>query len=255
VGAQGVGFHYYRPPPDPGQLAINGVAIPAREQLPPVVFVHGLGCGLSPYLDFVRRLTSLRREIFVIELPEVSQACVGSSLPPDSMAQAIACMLGEFGHKRATFLAHSYGTFVLSWVIRRRPDLVAKVVMIDPVNVLLSQPDVAFNFLYRRPKDAFSLALANFVRWELFSANVLMRHFYWYHNVLWREEFPDDCVFALSGCDDIIKPASVRRHLEEWARRPDRPKNQSLKVLWFEGFFHGQVVMNKAAQLQVFAEL
>lgn len=41
--------------------------------------------------------------------------------------QAIACMLGEFGHKRATFLAHSYGTFVLSWVIRRRPDLVAKV--------------------------------------------------------------------------------------------------------------------------------
>lgn len=30
-----------------------------------------------------------------------------------------------------------------------------------------------------RPKDAFSLALANFVRWELFSANVLMRHFYW----------------------------------------------------------------------------
>lgn len=46
------------------------------------------GCGLSPYLDFVRRLTSLRREIFVIELPEVSQACVGSSLPPDSMAQA-----------------------------------------------------------------------------------------------------------------------------------------------------------------------
>lgn len=27
----------------------------------------------------------------------------------------------------------------------------AQVVMIDPVNVLLSQPDVAFNFLYRRP--------------------------------------------------------------------------------------------------------
>jgi len=210
---------------------------------------------LSPYLGFIRRLTGLHREIFVIELPEVSQACVGSALPPDDMAEAIARMLGGFGHQRAVFLAHSYGTFVTSWVIRRLPALVAKVILIDPVNVLLSQPDVAFNFLYKRPENAFSLALANFVRWELFSANVLMRYFYWYHNVLWREEFPDNCVFALSANDEITRSQNVRQYVEEFSRRPDRPSSQSWKVLWFDGFFHGQVLISKSAQLQIIEQI
>merc|ERR1712217_664693 len=127
--------------------------------------------------------------------------------------------------------------FVTSWVVRSRPDIVSRLVLLDPVCFLLSQPDVAFNFLYRRPTNPFTVAVANFVRWELFSANVLMRHFYWYHNVLWKNELPEQCVVALSGKDDIINARAVRQYLGEGSRHSRACRPGELKLLWFESFF------------------
>ncbi|CAK0789307.1 unnamed protein product [Prorocentrum cordatum] len=241
----GVSFFHYAPPgPLPGLLLQRGEARPPE---PPVVFIHGLGVGLLPYLPFIRRLTGLR-ECFVVEVPEVSQAGAEVTLTPGGAPVALAAMLRSRGHGRACFVAHSYGTCIASWVWRARPDLVSKLVLMDPVCFLLCQPDVAFNFLYRRPPNAMMLAAAHFVRWELFAANVLMRHFYWYHNVMWRDELPSDCVVALSSKDDITNPPAVRRYLEE---RQQQAGGSGLKLLWMDGFFHGAILVSKLAQLQI----
>merc|ERR1711879_41480 len=98
----------------------------------------------------------------------------------------------------------------------------------DPVCFLLAQPDVAFNFMYRRPSNPFTLMVAHFVRWELFSANVLMRHFYWYHNVLWKDELPDNCIVAIAGGDDIINARAVRCHLAAHQREAGSSSNLQL---------------------------
>lgn len=237
----------------PGFLIRGGVPVPSARP-PPIVFIHGLGVGLPPYLRFIRRLAGIR-ECFVLELPEVSQAGTETALSPTAMSEAIAAMLRAFGHTSACFVAHSYGTFVLSWMLRAQPDLVAKAVLLDPVCFLLAQPDVAFNFLYRRPSNPFLLMVAHFVRWELFSANVLTRQFYWYHNVLWQDELPEQCVVVVSGGDDIINARAVRRYLEEHQKRQAAANGKmdphQLQLLWFEGFFHGEVLISKSAQLQI----
>mmetsp|Transcript_23482 Transcript_23482/g.73211 ORF Transcript_23482/g.73211 Transcript_23482/m.73211 type:complete len:512 (+) Transcript_23482:15-1550(+) len=251
VGCRG-GLSFFHKPlrRPPGLLVVGGEAAAWRPG-PPVVFFHGVGIGLPPYLLFLRRLAAVR-ECFVVELPEVSQQCVEGMLPPEAMAAAMAEVLRVHGHSRACFIAHSYGTFVLSWVVRYRPDIVEKAVLIDPVSLLLSQPDVAYNFLYRRPTKPFTLVVANFVRWELYSANVLRRQFYWYHNVLWADELPAESVVVLAGDDDIVNAQAVRLHLEECQRREAAAgRGTGRRLLYLPGFFHGEVLVSRQAQMQI----
>merc|ERR1711957_751200 len=115
----------------------------------------------------------------------------------------IEAMLETFGHKQAIFLGHSYGTFICSWIVRERPHLVKKLVLLDPTNLCLAQPDVAYNFIYAPPINAIHLFIIYFVRREIFAGNVLMRHFHWYHNALWTDELPDDCIVAIGGSEII----------------------------------------------------
>ncbi|CAE8665102.1 unnamed protein product, partial [Polarella glacialis] len=259
-GPGGVSF-FHRPPPPapPGELVLGGTAV-KREPALPVVFIHGLGVGITPYLRFSRRLAKVR-ECFVIELPEISQNGTEKVLSPAAMASALAGILQAAGHQKACFIAHSYGTCVLSWVVRHRRDIVAKAVLLDPVGFLLAQPDVAYNFLYRPARNPFTMFVAHFVRWELFSAHVLMRNFYWYHNVLWAEDLPEDTTVVLASKDDIIDAHAVRCYLEERQRghgdaaagTSDRNRRESpcLKLLWLEGFFHAGILLSRSAQTQV----
>mmetsp|Transcript_1872 Transcript_1872/g.3830 ORF Transcript_1872/g.3830 Transcript_1872/m.3830 type:complete len:512 (-) Transcript_1872:138-1673(-) len=248
--AGGISFFHKPVRKPPGMLVLGGEAVPEKAEVP-VVFFHGLGVGLPPYLLFIRRLAT-GRECFIVELPEVSQAGTETVLSPEVMAAEVAAMLQAHGHGRACIVAHSYGTFVLSWVLRCRPDVVEKVVLIDPVNMLLSQPDVAYNFLYRRPNNPFTLVVANFVRWELFSANVLMREFYWYHNVLWLEDLPAGSLVVLAGDDDILNAQVVRRHIEEQQRREAAAGcGARVRLLYMPGFFHGEVLVSRHAQMQM----
>merc|ERR1712032_1662689 len=108
--ARGLSYFRYAPPaPPPGLLLVDGVVASAEEPLPPIVFIHGLGVGLVPYVPFLRRLCYTRREIFVLELPEISQVCCETVLPPVEMVDAVVAMLKEHGRSCACFMAHSYG--------------------------------------------------------------------------------------------------------------------------------------------------
>mmetsp|Transcript_24328 Transcript_24328/g.72474 ORF Transcript_24328/g.72474 Transcript_24328/m.72474 type:complete len:508 (+) Transcript_24328:45-1568(+) len=253
-GAGGISFFHKPLRKPPGLLLVDGEQEDGEAE-PPAVFLHGLGVGLPPYLLFIRRLATAR-ECFVVELPEVSQAGTEEVLRPEVMAAELAAMLRAHGHDRACFIGHSYGTFVLSWALRARPDIVQRVVLIDPVCLMLSLPDVAYNFLYRRPHKPFTLVVANFVRWELFSANVLMREFYWYHNVTWVDDLPAGSLVVLAGGDDIVNAQAVRRHLEEHQRRDAAAGHSArLRVLYMPGFFHGEVLVSRQAQMQLLQQI
>eukprot|EP00438_Fugacium_kawagutii_P017894 Skav201911 [mRNA] locus=scaffold3992:132879:134219:+ [translate_table: standard] len=242
-------YFHHPAPAYPGLLLESGKPVPPSPGSP-VVLIHGLGVGIPPYLGLIRILAKTR-ECFVIELPEVSQACCELVLPPKDMAEALCEMLKQHGHDQAIFIAHSYGTFVMSWVLQFKRHIVARNVLIDPVALLLAQPDVAYNFLYRHPDNPMLKIVANFVRWELFSAHVLMRHFYWHHNVLWKEDLPADSLVVMSSHDDICNAHYIRRYLEDHQRQGQ----DKLQVLWLEGFFHGGFLLSSAAQMQVLGVL
>jgi len=119
------------------------------------------------------------------------------------------------------FFAHSYGTFIAGWIVRNcltsssedlddgggdSPliDKIAHLVLVDPIPILISNPSVAFNFLYREPwttttapssrwwfpsySAASSWQLWYFASRDADVARTLFRSFFWYEGGMWREE-------------------------------------------------------------------
>merc|ERR1712048_156486 len=154
----------------------------------------------------------------------------------------------DYGHKQAVFVGHSYGSAVLTWVVRNERQCVSKAVLIDPICFLLCQPDVVCNFLYSDPNNAVTKAMAHFVRWELFQAHVLFRHFYWYHNNMWADELPDNCTVVLSGNDNIIDPQLVRRYLQDSKEKRDLIE---LEIAWYPHLGHGAFLVDKQANVDI----
>lgn len=247
-GSGGLPFFHKGPPDKPGVLITDGAVAPHEKKIP-IIFIHGLGPGIAPYLRFLRRLAA-SYECFVIELPDISQAGVEKSLAFQEMANALATMLEAHGHTKACFIGHSFGTFVMAWVSRWRPDIVEKALFLDPVCFLLSQPDVAFNVLYRQPRNWFTHLAANAVFWELYTANSLHRNFIWYNNVLWLDELPKKSMIALSGMDDIANAGVVRCFIEEHQRQAEGDYDE-LNLLWYDSYFHGEIFLHKSAELQI----
>jgi pimeloyl-ACP methyl ester carboxylesterase len=65
--------------------------------------------------------------------------------------------------EKATWMGHSLGSVICSWVCRERPQWLSKVVLLDPVVFKLWEHDVAFNFMYRPPKTGIDLLMWYFV--------------------------------------------------------------------------------------------
>jgi len=119
------------------------------------------------------------------------------------------------------FSAHSYGTFIAGWIVRSclasssvdsdvdhssLIDKIAHLVLVDPIPILLSNPSVAFNFLYREPWTTTGSSSSNSSRWfpsysaasswqlwyfasrDADVARTLFRSFFWSEGGMWREE-------------------------------------------------------------------
>lgn len=212
-----------------------------RSSQPPIVFCHGVGVNLLPYVHFISELLRQMpkgKDIFLVSLPHISMR-IKEDVP--SSAEMVAClrdMLLSWDHTSAHFVGHSFGSIVVAWMCRNAQETVAVATFLDPVCFLLIKPDVCYNFMYRKPETATQLLMHYFVARELFIAHSLSRNFFWYQNLLWPEELQVPCMVMLSGEDSIVPAHSVRRYLTGWI---ERQKGNSFRLLWFPNMGHGEM--------------
>jgi len=120
---------------------------------------------------------------------------------------------------------HSFGTCVVTWLLRSPKicNLIKNVVLLDPVSILLSEPDVMNNFLYKslpeiiRKGTLFDFAIFFVSRTEVFTEHYLRRHFSWYNSELWLEDLHNTNIkllIALSGKDEIVNSSKVQEEIE-----------------------------------------
>ncbi|KAF5322172.1 hypothetical protein D9619_001076 [Psilocybe cf. subviscida] len=207
-----LGFTHYTPrpahyarcfPPRPilwlvSQKAPEGVVTPfwcrrhhSSSSAHSIVFLHGVGIGLYPYIPFVRTLISSATPGAGIVLPELLPICMHMTpraVPPraemlvslDIILESMRAsaqqqqqptaehspLLQGANHTAEAWndvvlVSHSYGTFIAGWVLREcvhtenrhaLADKIAHLVVVDPIPILLSHPAVAHNFLYREPE-------------------------------------------------------------------------------------------------------
>ncbi|KAF9524466.1 hypothetical protein CPB83DRAFT_909896 [Crepidotus variabilis] len=265
--------------------APDGVAFPywhrphKSQSKTPLVFFHGIGIGLFPYLSFFSTISKADPDVGIL-LPELMSICMHMtprSVPPRPLLLASLNTVLESldqkpledlrpetqpllsnnstavdyqsisnrsqGWSQVVLVGHSYGTFISGWILRQLIDLdtleqstgstfaenlasrISHTILIDPIPILLSNPTVAHNFLYREPSTVcprrlgshsdllldeetastspppkptkmspsyFSSAAA----WQLWYfasrdadiARTLFRTFFWTEGGIWREE-------------------------------------------------------------------
>lgn len=192
----------------------------------PILFIHGIGIGLYPYTNFLSELNSStgvessdpndQVGIIAIEIMPVSFRLTHQPLSRQEMCDEISAIVSQhFPDQKFILASHSYGS-VISTHLLKSPlaPQIGPVFLIDPVSILLHLPDVAFNFMRRKPKEANEYQLYYFASMDMGVAHTLARHFFWDENVIWKKDFHGRKVTVSLGAKDlIVNTAAVGRYL------------------------------------------
>ncbi|KAH9941213.1 uncharacterized protein BXZ73DRAFT_88379 [Epithele typhae] len=218
----------------------------------PILFIHGIGIGLWPYIPFLRDLLASDPDvgIIAIETLAISSRISPPPLTHTEVLSAIRSVLDAHDFKRVVVAGHSYGTVIAAWMLRD-PMISPRVsawLLADPIPFLLHCPAIAYNFVYRQPRRANEWLLWYFSSRDLDIARALARHFFWAENVLWKEELEGRRVaVSLSGRDQIVDAPEVWQYLTGELEGPSelRWKDKDLEVLYFDGLDHAEVFDTK----------
>jgi hypothetical protein len=233
---------------------------------------------MYPYTSFLRDLkceleTGATEDsevgIIALEIMPVSSRITYPALEKDVMTMEIMEIMRYHGWGRFVLVSHSYGSIIAAHLLKsdQFAPLVGPTVFIDPVSFLLHLPDVAYNFIARRPARANEYQLWYFGSKDLGVAHTLARRFSWIDNIIWKEDLGikaekdqqegRDVTVVLSGKDLIVDTQTVGEYLvgsskfwamdKEAAQPAAQPwKNMpwvgyGLELLWFEQLDHAQV--------------
>eukprot|EP00906_Rhabdomonas_costata_P011283 RCo016008 len=205
----------------------------------PMVFLHGLGIGLLPYLPFLLRLPKTQTA-FLVEQPWMSMQLRYAGAVPSipKFTSTVQAMLARHHCSSAVFAAHSMGSCAVSWLLEACPGVVQRVVLLDPVTILLCLPTTCYSFLYRPPQSALAVFSRNFVGRELGVSSLLHRHLWWYRSTLWPEALPPRSTVVLGEKDRIVPGIQIRALCEE--------KGNQLNVIWLPKTGHGGFLASSA---------
>ncbi|KAI9768078.1 MAG: hypothetical protein M1840_005112 [Geoglossum simile] len=228
----------------------------------PVLFIHGIGIGLWPYVNFLAALGGGADDeddgdigVIALEILPVSFRIAGAALSREDMCRQIQTILLRHGFEKFVLVAHSYGSVITTHLLKN-PEVasqISSIVLVDPVSILLHLPDVAYNFTYRTPKHANEWQLWYFASRDMSVAQTLFRRFFWAENILWKEDILGQRVTVfLGGRDLIVDTQKVGSYLtrlpgsgdEEttWNAHPEGWKGEDgLSVVWCEELDHAQI--------------
>ncbi|KAI9226601.1 MAG: hypothetical protein DHS80DRAFT_18484 [Piptocephalis tieghemiana] len=223
--------YWYRPGSSPPSSSFS--SSPSSPPPKPIIFVHGIGIGILPYISFILRLirtitpssssssSSSPAPIPPIYLVELSEVAMRLNLNPSPtipiVVTEMAMALTERGHHQAVWVGHSLGSSVVAGACRWARESVAATVFIDPICFLLHYPNVAWNFVHRRGIGADERFTEYFASRELSISRYISRDFQWWHSCVFADQIPQgqNSSVYLSAQDALVPSARVKAYLEE----------------------------------------
>jgi pimeloyl-ACP methyl ester carboxylesterase len=120
---------------DVGGTAIHYVHVPgfARNELPPIVFLHGASANLNDQMVPLRPLLEGRAELLFFDRPGHGwSARGGTNETPAGQARTLAALMDRLSVERAIIVAHSFGGAAATAFARQFPDKTAGLVFLSP---------------------------------------------------------------------------------------------------------------------------
>lgn len=184
----------------------------ADTTLTPIVFVHGIGIGLLPYLGIIDGLIETGAPVVLSDLPFISlKVC---TQVPDRH-QTVASMrqvLQNNGMDRAMFVGHSFGTAICTWMVKHAPDMVVSVALLDPIVMLLNMSHCLHSFIYRRKDLSF---IEELLRKDTFICHTLRRRFWWYEAILFVQDLQIPSLIVTSEHDSNMPVKEIHYHIDK----------------------------------------
>ena len=188
---------------------------------PPLVFLHGISYGWIIYTDFLNTLED--RAVYMLDVDSIRIGSLSRAHPsPRAVARSVKEILKRHGHSQADIVGHSFGTMIATSLVNYTPEIIGNsLVLIDPVCLLLSLPDVAYNFLYKPPESVMDWMLVLGASRELTVARTLYRDFIWFEGDMVLERIPDHVnVYAvLAEKDNILNAPKIQKYVEQYAHK------------------------------------
>lgn len=214
----------------------------------PVVFLHGLGVGVLPYLSLISSLEChvVADLYYVASASPLELACRGGVPDRDAHVAAFVQVLGR--QNKAHCFAHSYGSVVASWLEHAR--LVDTLALAEPVAVLIHHAFVARSFLYEPepPRSLIKAVINRVVGQDPVIVHVLMRHFMWFENTFFMEDLAKrphgTTSLFLSEKDEYTPSALIRARLVRHC--------PGIPYVWAPGAKHGALLLNAANYVALF---
>eukprot|EP00970_Alexandrium_tamarense_P014754 scaffold4343_cov195-Alexandrium_tamarense.AAC.12 len=240
----------------------------------PFLFFHGIAPGgHAPYLPMIffglLRNKTKHHDIFLFENKPISYAlCFGALSEEDTVHGVIEAIEQHLGSdhtsKKLTLCGHSFGSCQLTWMLQSPlRNRIGSLILIDPVSILLSEPDVMINFLYTRSKSEPNETDSNSwigkaIRFlheskiylvassELFIEHYLRRNFAWYNSELWLADIPHDVkvLVCLAEHDEIVNSLKVEReileHIDQSKANPSSPS--VVEMIFWKGVGHAHCI-------------
>ncbi|KAF9697633.1 hypothetical protein EKO04_004350 [Ascochyta lentis] len=225
----------------------------------PILFIHGIGIGLIPYVQWLAEINKQdplapsdgEVGIIAVELMPISFRITGAIIGHDEMCRQIDMILERHGFDKVVLASHSYGSVVSTHLLKNATTAakIGPALFIDPVTFLLHLPDVAYNFTARRPRGANEHQLWYFASTDMMVAHTLARHFFWAHNILWKEDLRGhDVTVSLGGRDLIVDTTAVGKYIsgvdlksEDRTWKDAEWKGEGIETIWWPTADHAQV--------------
>lgn len=229
----------------------------------PILFVHGIGIGLYPYVNFLSQINKHDPQaaedgeigIIALELMPICFRITGPILDSDEICRQINIILDRHGFEKVVLASHSYGSVVSTHLLKNAltAPRIGPILFVDPVTFLLHLPDVAYNFTARKPRYANELQLYYFASTDMMVSQTLARHFFWAQNILWKDELNGRRVtVSLSGKDLIVDTETIGKYLNgvdlksgERRWKDAEWTGNDLETLWWPTADHAQVFERK----------
>lgn len=239
--------------------------------LMPLLFFHGIAPGgLILYLPMVLKgllgsstsssssssteRISGHRDCFLFENHSISCTLRFSALTEEQtvmgVQEIVETALGPTNKQGLVVVGHSFGSCPLTWLLHSRQTefrhRIRQLVLIDPVTILLSEPDVMINFLYARTVNHIRMVASS----ELFTEYYLRRHFAWYNSELWLEDLcrllqPNaQILVCLSEHDEILNAPKVKKQIDRHVQQQQMQSSTGhhLRVLYWTHVGHANCV-------------
>ncbi len=224
-----------------------------------LLFLHGLGCGIVPYIDFIisliesKELKNQYSQIILVELPGISRLNQFDVFPTTSQIVDTIVSFTKMttnnnnnNNQIIDAIGHSIGSIVLSYITNQQPDFLHKRIYIDSFAFFPGSTkfwEFAFSIFSfekimrtiifdKKPLNAISqLLFLEFYHQQLIHNSIT------YHEYCNREINLDEKTMILCGGKDIfVSSHQVYKYIQKYY-----PK---VKISYYEKDRHGELLLS-----------